>query len=368
MRQLEFVRPGKLEWRAAPMPRLSGDREALVRPLTVARCDLDRAIIRGEAPFRGRLLHCLRNHLPESIGQRLLFKNAPFKGPYPLGHEFLGVVTDIGDHVRTVRPGQLVACSFQICCGQCDNCLAGLTANCTGVPTGSMYGFGSLGGPWGGALSECVRVPFADAMLLPVPAGIDMVGAASLADNIADGWRTVGPWLQCRPGGTVLVVGGGALSVGLYAAAAAAALGSSRVTYMDTELERRRTALSLGVHEVMSHVPDEMRPEYDITVEASASPKGLAAALTATRPGGVCTSVGIYFTKNTPMPLRSMYRTGITFVHGRVHSRQAMDEVVPLLSSGRLPARKVVGVVGDWNDAHEALLDPCAKVVIAREA
>lgn len=368
MLQLEFVRPRKLEWREVPEPKLLGDREALVRPLSVARCDLDRAVILGEAPFRGRLLHCLRNHLPDAIGQRWLFKNAPFRGPYPLGHEFIGVVTDIGDHVSVVRPGQLVACSFQICCGTCEYCSSGLTANCTGVPAGSMYGFGSLGGPWGGALSDCVRVPFADAMLLPLPPEIDRVGAASLADNVADGWRTVGPWLLQRPRASVLVIGGGALSVGLYAAAAAVALGSARVVYVDADAERRRIASSMAVHEVLPVLPSSQRPEFDITVEASASPSGLSAALTATRPGGVCTSVGIYFTPTTPMPLRSMYRTGITFVHGRVHSRPAMNEVVPLFSSDRFQATHVVGVVGAWEDAPEAMLDPCAKVVITRNS
>jgi alcohol dehydrogenase len=114
MRQLTFLRPGRLEWREAPAPRLQGPGEALVRPLSVARCDLDRAVLRGEAPFRGRLLHFLRNHLPPVIGQRGLFRNAPFKGPYPFGHEFVGVVTETGDAVRGVQPGSIVACSFQI--------------------------------------------------------------------------------------------------------------------------------------------------------------------------------------------------------------------------------------------------------------
>lgn len=64
MRELAFLSPGELARREIAAPRLAGDAEALVRPLAVARCDRDRAVLRGEAPFRGPLLHWLRNHLP----------------------------------------------------------------------------------------------------------------------------------------------------------------------------------------------------------------------------------------------------------------------------------------------------------------
>jgi len=367
MQQLTFLRPGRLEWRDVPAPRLRGPKQALVRPVSVARCDLDRAILFGEAPFRGRLLHHLRNHLPAAIGQRGLFRNAPFKGPYAFGHEFVGVVTDVGDSVTSVRPGAMVACSFQICCGECEFCREGLTGNCVGVPPRSMYGFGELGGDWGGALSDLVRVPYADFMLVPLPDALgDPRALGSLPDNIVDGWRTVGPHLQRRPRGTVLVMGGGAISVGLYAAGIAVALGASAVTYVDADDGRREIATRLGVSEVLAAAPARIRPEYDITVEASASPDGLSAAIRSTRPGGVCTSVGIYYSTRTPMPLLAMYGTGITFVHGRVNSRTCMDEVLPLIESGRLPFEQVTGRTASWAEAPEALLDAAAKVIVTR--
>jgi threonine dehydrogenase-like Zn-dependent dehydrogenase len=366
MRVLTFLRPGRLEWREAAAPCLQGPGEALVRPLSVARCDLDRAVLSGEAPFRGRFLHFLRNHLPPAVGQRGLFRNAPFRGPYAFGHEFLGVVTEVGDSVRAVRPGSIVGCSFQICCGLCGFCRDGLTGNCSGVPPRSMYGFGELGGDWGGALSDLVRVPFADFMLVPLPAGMDPLPLGSLPDNIVDGWRTVGPWLNRRPGGTVLVVGGGAVSIGLYAAGIAVALGASTVTYVDADPGRRAIARRLGVPQVLEAPPERVRPEYDVTVEASASTAGLSVAIRATRPGGVCTSVGIYYSAQTPMPLLAMYGTGITFVHGRVNSRPCMDEVLPLVQSGRFQPALVTGLTAPWEDAADALLDPAAKVIVTR--
>lgn len=341
--------------------------EALVRPLAVARCDLDAAILRGEAPFRGRLLHRLREHLPEAIGQRGLFKNAPFKGPFPFGHECVGEIVEVGDGVRTVRPGQRVVVPFQISCGACAPCRRGLTSSCTGVAPRSMYGFGDLGGKqWGGALSDLLRVPFAEAMLVPVPAGLELAALASAADNIPDGWRTVGPHLRDAPRANVLVVGGWAASIGLYAAGCAVALGAGQVDYVDSDAARLAIAAKLGA------TPRRREPDmhrlgpYRITVDASAEPRGLALALRSTEPGGVCTSVGIYFSRATPMPLREMYGSGVTFITGRANARACLCDVLGLAECGRLHPELVNGRVARWDDAVEALFDPCAKVVITR--
>ncbi|MDX2169805.1 MAG: alcohol dehydrogenase catalytic domain-containing protein [Deltaproteobacteria bacterium] len=367
MRELAFLAPGRLAWREVPTPRLQGDGEALVRPLAVARCDLDRAILRGEAPFRGALLHWLRNHLPDAIGQQRLFRNAPFKGPYAFGHECVAEVLAVGDAVHGVQPGDRVLVPFQISCGDCARCRHGLTASCTSVPARSMYGFGALGGHgWGGVLSECVRVPFADAMLVPLPAGADPAALASAGDNVGDGWRTVAPHLAARPGATVLVVGGGAVSVGLYAAACAVALGAERVDYVDQDPTRLQIAARLGATTIDAPFTAERPSLYPITVDASADPTGLTRALLSTEPGGTCTSVGIYYTPDTPMPLRSMYGTGITFITGRVHARAVLPSVLELTCCGRLHPELVTTVTASWDDAPEALLDSGPKVVITR--
>lgn len=367
MRELQFIRVGRLEWRETPEPRLQADREALVRPVAVARCDLDAAVLRGEAPFRGRALHLLREHLPEAIGQRRIFRNAPFKGPYPFGHECVAEIVTVGDAVRTVRPGQRVIVPFQINCGECPNCRRGLTGSCTAVPPRSMYGFGDLGGKhWGGALAEVMRVPFADAMLVPLPAALEPGTMASAADNIPDGWRTVGPHLRAAPGADVLVVGGGAASIGLYAAGCAVAAGAGRVDYVDRDGARLALAGKLGATPRKREEDMVRLGPYRITVDASADPHGLALALRSTEPGGVCTSVGIYYPTYTPVPLREMYGTGVTFITGRANVRACLCEVVGLAECGRLHPEVVTGRRAGWEDAPEALLDPCAKVVVIR--
>lgn len=366
MRQLNFIEPWKLEWRDVAEPKMQANTDALVRPLAVARCDLDPVILFGQAPFKGRLLHFLRNHLPEFIGQNGIFRRAPFKGPYAFGHEGVAEVLDIGEGVKTVRPGARVIVPFQISCGCCEFCLRGLTNSCKAVPPRSMYGFGELGGKnWGGFLSDVVRVPFADHMLVPLPVGWSPAALASASDNIPDAYRTVAPHLRKDPGASVLVVGGGANSIGLYAAGIAVAMGASLVHYLDTDPARMRIAQELGTIPVQGPPPERMGP-YRITVDASANPLGLSCALLSTEPGGVCTSVGIYFRPTTPLPLLAMYGTGVTFITGRVNASACLPEVLELIHAGRFHPEKVTTRTASWEEAPEALLDPAAKVIIVR--
>jgi threonine dehydrogenase-like Zn-dependent dehydrogenase len=363
MRSLTFVAPGRLAWTEIAPPLLVEPTDALVRPIAAARCDLDAAILRGEAPFRGRALHWLRNHLPEGLGQQRMFRNAPFKGPYAFGHECVAEVVEVGTAVRGVRPGERVIVPFQISCGTCARCSAGLTGSCTGVPPRSMYGFGDLGGhTWGGVMSDLVRVPFADAMLVALPAGVDPLPFASASDNIADAWRTVAGPLSRAPGAPILVQGGGAASIGLYAAGIAVALGAARVDYVDPDPGRRGVAEALGAN---AHATTP-RARYPITVDASAETARLVAALRATEPGGTCTSVGIYYQNLVALPLLEMYGTGVAFVTGRVSARAVLPDVLALIASGRFHPERVTTRTADWEDAPRALLDAGPKVVVHR--
>src|SRR6266702_185126 len=128
--------------RQAPPP--PGPYGALVRPIAAATCDLDRPLALGATMF-------------------------PL--PLHLGHECVAEVLAVGDQVTGVQTGQRVVVPFQISCGACGPCAAGLTGSCSAVPPISMYGFGLGGGHWGGAFSDQLAVPYADAMLVPLPAG-----------------------------------------------------------------------------------------------------------------------------------------------------------------------------------------------------
>jgi threonine dehydrogenase-like Zn-dependent dehydrogenase len=330
MRQLTFTEQKRLEWWDVPEPRIEDAGDALVRPLAVAACDLDPLIAQGLTPF---------------------------PGPIALGHEFVAEV------VEGPRAGERVCVPFQISCGDCHRCRAGLTSDCASVPGTAMFGFGAAGGDWGGALSDLVRVPFAEHMLVPLPEGVEPVAAASASDNLVDAWRTVGPMLERREGLEALVVAGGATSIALYSVAFAVGLGAARVTYLDSDETRLALAAQLGA-EAVEGPPPHRAGDYDVTVDASADPAGLACALRSLVPGGICTSVGIYWSPETPVPLFEMFIRGARFVTGRPAARATMPKVLDLVASGVVRPELVTSRVVSFDDAPEALLEGGTKLVM----
>jgi alcohol dehydrogenase len=339
MRQLTFTAPRALEWHDVAQPTLDSDRAALVQPRAVATCDLDALIISGSSPF------------------------AP---PFAIGHECVAEVVEVGDRVSTARPGDLVCVPFQISCGECAACARDRSGNCESVGFMSTYGFGPAVEQYGGFLSDLVRVPFADHMLVPLPAGADAVAVASASDNLSDAWRAVGPMLAEQPRADVLVVGGASSgSIGLYAAALAVALGAGSVLYVDSNAERLRIASELGA-ETLADPPKRLGP-FPITVDSSADAAGLRLALRSTAPDGTCTSTAIYFGEQPVMPLLEMYTKGITFKTGRVHAREAMPHVLALAAAGDLHPELVTTRVVPWDDAADALREcDWTKLVIER--
>ena len=336
MRQLTFVEKGKLEWRDGPDPRLEGDGQALVRPLALATCDIDTAFVQGRAP----------------VG-----------GAFAFGHECVGEVMDVGDSVASVKPGDLVSVPFQVSCGECEACRAGRTGNCDSVPRLSMYGLPVGPQTYGGFASDAVNVPYADAMLVPIPDGVEPSAVASLSDNIPDAWRTVAPALEAAPGAPVLIAMG-AGSIALYAISIALALGAERVDVVGGRPRDRELAAELGANVLDQEFPDRMG-FYPITVDASADPAGIACALRSTDADGICTSIGIYF-EPTPLPLLDMFTQGITFVTGRPHVRGLMPEVLELVREGKFDPDPVTASKVDWDDGAEALSDLRAKTVLTR--
>jgi threonine dehydrogenase-like Zn-dependent dehydrogenase len=337
MRQLDFIEAGKLEWRDAEEPKLEGDGEAIVRPVCVATCDLDRGLIAGVVPA---------------------------EGSFAFGHEGIAEVLEVGDGVDEVEPGEVVSVPFQISCGECRRCRRGQTGNCESVPRLSMYGL-PLGPDYGGFLSDAVRVPFADAMLVPVPDDVEAKAIASLSDNIPDAWRTVGPQLEAEPGSPVLICGG-AGSIPLYAVAIAVALGAERVDFAGGSAEDRELAERLGANLLDEEFPERLGP-YPITVNGSFDHAGLGCALRSTDADGICTSIGIYYEPETPVPLLEMYTKGIWFHTGRVHARDAMPRILELVQAGRLQPELVTRETAGWDGAADALLAHRGKLVISRD-
>lgn len=340
MRRLMLDGPRTLRWEETGEPGPIDDGAAIVRPLVVATCDLDVAVLRGGYPAPG--------------------------APYAFGHEGIAEVVTVGPEVHSVVPGERVVVPFQISCGACGPCRRGRTGNCASHPRLATYGLGRMGGlEWGGLLADLVAVPHADAMLVRVPPTVDPVAIGSISDNLPDAWRTVGPHLAADPDAEVLVVGGdgGPNSIGLYAAGIAVAMGAGRVVYHDHDPDRLAIAAALGA-DCAEGPPARKAGAFPVTVNASGTEAGLRCAINSTAFDGVCTSTSVY-ADDPALPLFAMYSRCCTFHTGRAHARAAIPALLDLVIDGFDPSPVTSAVIA-WDDAADALADPPMKVVVSR--
>ncbi|GAB2827523.1 alcohol dehydrogenase catalytic domain-containing protein [Actinocorallia aurea] len=338
MRALVVGSDGGLSWRGVPAPPPPGPLGATVHPIAMATCDLDRALVLGRTPF---------------------------PRPLRLGHECVAEVMAVGSEVRGVRAGDRVVVPFEINCGECGACRAGLTGSCRAVPPVSMYGFGLLGGHWGGVYADLVGVPFADAMLVPLPAGVAPADAASVADTVCDGFRHVAPHLprllERDPDAEVLILGAlperypYSVSTALYAGLTAKALGARRITFCDARAQVRAEAAGLGLDPIR---PAELRRRdpAPLVVDISGSSRGVRTALAKTAPDGVCSSVGSLH-HSARIPVSLLFIRNVTLHLGRAHTRTLIPQVLDLVTTGALRPASVTTRLADLDDAPEVLTD-----------
>jgi alcohol dehydrogenase len=367
MRQLTCTAPGVVEWRDVPPPALKEPGDALVRPVAVARCEIDPLLVLS--------------------GPRAA--DGPGFG-FALGHEAVVEIVELGPDVGVgvgvdvpaaastgssaeadtegggLAVGQLALCSFQVSCGMCAACKAGRSAVCGELPILSDYGMQPLSGTeYGGMLSDLVRVPFAATMLVPVPAGVDPVHLASVPDNVTDGYRSVASHLRLSPGADVLVVIHGNRSIGLYAALSALALGAGSVTVESDDLAVLERAEAIGARPVTTDF-GRRQARYPLVVDCGTRGEGLLHAIDSVDNEGVLHSVSYYLDPTIALPLGKMYTRGLQLSIGRAHSASLLPEVVGLIAAGRLdPAPITTSVVG-WDEAPDRYLDDTVKLIVTR--
>ncbi|MBA0047372.1 alcohol dehydrogenase catalytic domain-containing protein [Mycobacteroides sp. LB1] len=340
MRGLIASPGGALRWRAVPSPAPPGPLGALVRPIAVATCDADRAMMLGRSIF-------------------------PL--PLHLGHEAVAEVVQIGAEVSGVRVGDRVVVPFQISCGQCTACRRGHTANCLSVPPTSMYGFGLSGGLWGGALADLMAVPFADAMLVGLPAGLAPTAATGVADNICDAYRQIAPHLPgllaADPDTQVLLVGRIddkdplTSATVLFAALFARALGATHISVVDARPAFQERAAALGFQTLDPRHPRDW-PVAALTVDATGTPAGLRNVLRHTAPDGICTCVWSMHRRGN-IPLQAGYMRNLTLHIGRSHIRSHIPDVLDLMVTGRFQPELVTTNEASFDDAPAALREHC---------
>ena len=336
MRALLAAPGGRLRWQDAAAPPPPGPHAAIVHPVAASTCDLDCALALGAT------------QLPL---------------PLHLGHECVAEVLEVGERVDTVRPGQRVIVPFQVNCGACPACLSGHTGNCVSVPPISMYGFGLAGGHWGGAFSEQLAVPYADAMLVALPEGIEPAVASGLADNVCDAYRHIAPHLpdllERDRDAEVLIVSAAdrssmfSGSVQLYTGLVAFALGARRVMLADPRPHVRAEAERLGMQAIEPGAL-KRRPPAPLVVDMTLDELGRS--LSCTAPDGVCTSTGSLH-HSARVPLLLMYGRNMTLHVGRTHARALIPRVLELVRRADLRPLEVTTRVASLDEAPAVLAE-----------
>ncbi|GAA1749780.1 alcohol dehydrogenase catalytic domain-containing protein [Streptomonospora arabica] len=367
VRELLFRRTGALEWGRRGSPALQEPTDAIVRPFVAGRCDGDTLPL--HRPVSRAMQAGIAVGAVDPVVGRICGR-VPFQGPFAIGHECVAEVVAVGRDVHRVRRGRRVVVPWAVSCGTCARCLRGLTSKCTTAARSTLaaFGFGPASGDWGGMVTDTFRVPFADHMLVEVPDTVPSLRVAAAGDNLADAWRTVAGPLARRPEGTVLVLGGGAKSIGLYAAGLAAALGAAEVDYLDDSPTRREIAASFGARTrpLSARGTLPRRGGYDVAVEATSRSFGLQRAVRALAPGGVCTAVGYYVAPATRVPLMRMYATDAMLHLGVSHPRAVLPDLLDFVARTGFPAERVTTLTADWERAPHAYAAHTTKVVLQR--
>jgi threonine dehydrogenase-like Zn-dependent dehydrogenase len=333
MRSLVYVEPGVVEWREAPSPRIQGDHEAIVTPVAASRCDFDNEIVRGASPLRG---------------------------PFAIGHEAVARVVEAGDAVRSVEPGDLAVVVWHVACGECGRCRRGLPAHCERTPPGSSYG---VGGPWGGLFDDLVRVPYADAMLTPVPDGVDPVELTAAGDGLGLGHAIISRQLD-HSLERVAVFGRGESA--LYQVAFAVGLGGGSVVYIDESPERREVATELGASAV-AESPEQADGSFGLIVDCAGNEDWLHGALAILEPEGVIECIGGYFGDMRIPGFRS-YLNGATIRCGLGNNGPHVKPTIDAVANGMVRPSTLWAKQVAWEDLPTAYIEERRKLIAVRPA
>jgi S-(hydroxymethyl)glutathione dehydrogenase / alcohol dehydrogenase len=383
MRALVFHGPKKVRVERVDDPKLERATDVIVRVTATAICGSD--------------LHLYRGLLPQTR-------------PLVLGHEFVGVVEEVGAEVRKLRRGDRVVVPCAIACGscffcrdehptQCERASAPRTEEAEGPPVGARgasFGCGSQYGGHAGGQAEYARVPFADVGPRKVPDALSDEQVLFLSDILPAGWAAL-DWAGVKPGETVAVFGCG--PVGLTVLKAARLCGAKQIIGLDREpyrLEIARRVADARTLDVRDGNCVEAIRELtggrgaDVCVGAvgmaaiggapdeatGAEPGGvggaeaLRATLNAVRHGGRVSVVGAYGASFEGLPLGLMFEKGLRVSLGRAAVHSYIDELLGHVVEGRLRADDIISHRLPLRQGPEAYAmfndkkDGCTKVVL----
>ncbi|MCU0758188.1 MAG: glutathione-dependent formaldehyde dehydrogenase [Steroidobacteraceae bacterium] len=360
-----------------PEPRIEHPNDAIVRVTRACICGSD--------------LHLYHGLVPDTrVGTTF-------------GHEFTGVVEEVGPSVQNLQPGDRVLVPFNVFCGSCYFCSKELYGNChetnpQATAVGGIYGYSHTAGGYDGGQAEYVRVPLADVGPTVIPTDMDLDDAVMLTDAFPTGYQAA-EMGQIREGDTVVVFGAG--PVGLFAAKSAWLLGAGRVIVVDhveyrLEFARRfaqcetldfRTVRDMAEH--IKKMTDGLGADVCIDAvgcEAAGSAlhsltgvklklQGGAAivlhwCINSVRKGGVVSIVGVYGPTFNAIPIGNAVNKGLTLRMNQASVKRHLPRLIEHIQAGRVKPSEVIThhiplhEVSDAYHIFSSKLDQCIKPVL----
>ena len=383
MKALMYHGPRSVSVDTVPDPELKESRDAIIRVTSTAICGSD--------------LHIYNGSLPTT--------------PMVLGHEFMGIVEEVGKGVGNLKRGDRVVVPFPVACGTCFFCNHDLPGHCEesnpkhygpegGVATqkgGALFGYTDLYGGYDGGQAEYVRVPYADYGPRKVPDFLTDDQVLFLTDIFPTGYSGI-DWAEVRGGEFIAIFGAG--PVGIMAAKSAWLRGASRVIIVDTQQYRldlaRKAANAEGIlWESHQQVVDGIRSKSkgygaDVCVEAvgfepdrnlldrakavanleKGSDKVLLACLSAVRRGGYVTVLGVFATSFDNFPVGQFFDKGITLRGGQAPAHKHIDKLLQHVVKGEVKLHDIISHTLPLSQAPHGYdifrhkKDNCTKVVL----
>nr|WP_210732530.1 zinc-dependent alcohol dehydrogenase family protein [Cellulomonas denverensis] len=316
--------PHDIRLEEVPDPRLLSPTDAIVRVVAACVCGSDLWGYRGVSPT---------------------------KEPRRIGHEFVGVIEEVGAGVRDLRPGQFVVAPFTVSDGTCVHCRNGVHTSCE--RSSGWGGIDAEGFFTDAGQGEYVRVPLADGTLVPMPEtpSEQLLGSVLTLSDVMGTGHHAAFTAGVRPGSTVAVVGDGA--VGLCAVIAARRLGAERVIAMSRHAARQALATEFGATDIVAERGDEGAERVrdllggvgpDAVLECVGTKESVAQAVATVRPGGRIGVVGLP-TGGGELPLATLFRANIGVVGGVAPVRAYIEELAPDVWSGAIDPGRVFDLV-----------------------
>ncbi len=360
-----------------PMPQIQHPEDAIVRVTRTCICGSD--------------LHLYNGNVPDTrVGSTF-------------GHEFIGVVEEVGPAIQNLKPGDTVMVPFNIACGKCAFCRQELYGNChesnpEATAVGGIFGYSHTAGGYDGGQAEYVRVPYADFGPTVIPDWMDPDDAVLLTDVVPTGYQAA-EMGGIQPGDTVVVFGAG--PIGIMAAKCAWLFGAGRVIVIDQEEYRLEFVRNFAQCEAYNFRSIEDPVVFikkttdwmgaDVCIDAvgaeaagnalntltgrkmllqAGSTTALHWAINSVKKGGIVSIVGVYGPTDNLVPIGNVVNKGITIRANQASVKRLLPRLIGHIQSGvlnpkamithRVPLEEIADAYRIFSDK----LDNCIKTVL----